>query len=524
MAKYSIILLLSVFSLVKLEQSKKNVLLLIADDLRAQLGTYVKTPNIDALASKSLVFERAYCQVSICSPSRASFLTGRRPDTNHVWRVSPDEYWRTVTNATTIPQYFKENGYISAGMGKVFHPGMASGNDDSKYSWSVPYFHATDDVRSSDSWHCFDNVSDSALQDGKIADNAIKTLQQFKQNGGSDQPFFLAVGFHKPHLPFFAPSTYCGMYSDTKLPINPNAPANMPPIAWSTSQELMSYSDMNKYNLPECLSNATAAMSGKECMVSENDTMLLRQAYYTAISYMDSQVGRVINELSNQGLDSNTVIVFMGDHGWKLGEYNMWTKETNLEADTKVPFMLSVPGITDKAKGMRTEALVELIDLFPTLAEVAGLTVPPLCPEDSHNLLACVEGSSLAPLLQDPSQEWKKGAFSQFPRPFTGLSSIPGKPPFNNRQDRGESVMGYAIRVDQYRFVEWYQFDRDNGTPDWNNVWGTELYNHTHPVFFFNEENTNLVNDPTMQANVTQFRAMLQAGWRGVLQKQLKSF
>lgn len=166
------------------QQKLKNVLFFAVDDLRPELGTYgidfVKSPNIDKLASRSIVFERAYCQIAVCSPSRASLLTGRRPDSNHVWRIASDEYWRPITNATTIPQYFKENGYVSAGMGKIFHPGGPSGDDDKDYSWSLPYFHAPGDNANHTSWHSFD-TDETNLQDGKIADNAISTLKEIKQ-------------------------------------------------------------------------------------------------------------------------------------------------------------------------------------------------------------------------------------------------------------------------------------------------------------------------------------------------------
>ena len=155
-------------------------------------------------SSQSMVFERAYCQVAVCSPSRTSLLTSRRPDTNHVWEISPDEYWRTFTNATTIPQYFKERGYVSAGMGKIFHPGKPNGNDDKKYSWTLPYFHGANKVSIDHvAWHSFENTPDNMLRDGQIADKAVTTLQEIKQNRskGDNTPFFVAVGFHKPHLP-----------------------------------------------------------------------------------------------------------------------------------------------------------------------------------------------------------------------------------------------------------------------------------------------------------------------------------
>jgi len=220
--------------------------------------TEVKSPNIDSLATKSLLFERAYCQVAVCSPSRTSLLTGRRADTNHVWVISDNEYWRKFTNATTIPQYFKENGYISIGMGKIFHPGAANGQDDIKYSWSLPYFHGGNKVPpNNNSWHSYENVSDNTLRDGQIADNAVAILQQIKQNRtkGDKSPFFVATGFHKPHLPFFAPSKYYDMYppvDDIKPPANPNCPKDMPPIAFIPSYGIRRWNDTQKYNLSEC--------------------------------------------------------------------------------------------------------------------------------------------------------------------------------------------------------------------------------------------------------------------------------
>ena len=252
-------------------------------------------------------------------------------------------------------------------------------------------------------------------------------------------------------------------------------------------------------------------MAGESCRVSDSDSKLLRRGYHAAQSYTDAQIGRLLAELDNQGLADNTIIVLWADHGWKLGEHNMWTKHTNFEDDTHVPFILSVPGVTDS--GMRTDALVELIDIFPTLTELAGLDSPPLCPEDNKDLLACVEGFSLVPLLKNPKQEWKRAAFSQYPRPTGGLSSIPGRPPFSN----SEAVMGYAMRTDTYRFVKWYGFDHVTAKANFSDKWGTELYNHTMPVKFFNDENENLASDEKFADKVEEFRKMLQAGWRAVM-------
>ena len=510
----------------------KNVLFIAVDDLRPELGVYgyshIHSPNIDELASKSMVFERAYCQVGVCSPSRASLLTGRRPDTNHVWRIANDEYWRMYTNATTIPQYFKDNGYISIGMGKIFHPGPPSGNDDVAYSWSpegLPYYHSPLQIKYGDndtsSWWSFDGFTDSQLPDGQIADRAIEILKDLKQNKSNDdnRPFFLAVGFHKPHLPFYAPTSYFDMYPpvpDIKLAENPNVPEGMPPIAYSNwlGERFKDLKSIFNDTLKDCLSNAGDAIHSKKCSIPDYKARELRRAYYSCISYTDAQLGRVLKELKSEGFADDTIIVLWADHGWQLGEHNEWAKFTNFEDAIHVPFMLTVPGITDK--GMRTKALVELIDIFPSLTELVGIETPPLCPEGKQNILACVEGSSVVPLLHTPDQEWKKAAFSQFPRPYSGLPHIPGHPPFDNNE-HGENVMGYTVRVDQYRFTEWYRFDRTTGKPDFNNVWGTELYNHTDTVIFFNDENVNLANKTEMKSVVEELRKILQAGWRAAV-------
>ncbi len=506
-------------SLAKCQQEKKDVLFFAVDDLRPELGAFgfdhIKSPHFDMLASKSMLFERAYCQVAVCSPSRASLLTGRRPDTNHVWRISNDEYWRDFTNATTIPQYFKENGYVSIGMGKIFHPGAPSGDDDIKYSWSLPYFHGNNTVTSKNSWYRWENITDSGLRDGQVADNAIKMIKQIKENRtkGDNTPFFMAVGFHKPHLPFFAPAKYYDMYppaDQIKPPPNPDGPKGAPAIAWTTSGELRHYADMAKYDKPECTSDYKACSTGESCRVSESDAKLLRRAYYSALSYTDAQLGKVLQELETEGLADNTIIVQWADHGWKLGEHNMWAKHTNFEDDTHVPFMLRVPGVTDS--GMRSKALVELVDIFPTLTELAGLPTPPVCPEGNKDLLACVEGTSVVPLLKIPDQQWKKAVLSQYARPAGGFHVLPGKPPFPNNTP--EAVMGYSMRVDQYRFIDWYTFNHTTATPDFDSIWDTELYDHSQPTVFFNDENTNMANDPDKQDLVKELRKTLQAGWK----------
>ena len=525
-------LTLIIFSFSYAYDTKKNILFIAIDDLRPQLGAYghseMKTPNIDNLAAKSILFERAYCQIALCSPSRASILTGRRPDTNHVWEIANDEYWRNVTNATTIPQYFKENGYLSIGMGKVFHPGIPSGNDDYKYAWSpegLPYYHSSlQEVFGpahfhNRSWESFENWSDEQLPDGDLANRALQMITQLKINKtkGEDRPFFLAVGFHKPHLPFLAPSKYFNLYpniNETNLPNNPNPPQLMPPIAWSTLQELYSFDDIKDIivDLKLCIDNIHQSMHSKSCRIPDDKARELRRAYYAAVSYTDAQVGKVIDALESHELASNTIIVLWGDHGWQLGEHNLWSKHTNFEDAVHVPLLVHVPGITDN--GVHTNALVELVDVFPSLAELAGIPAPPLCLGDKKNALTCVEGTSFVPLIKEPSKEWKKVAYSQYPRPYSGIRLIPGRPPFRN--EHGENVMGYTIRTDQYRFTEWYGFNHTTAKANWTDVWGTELYNHSSDgKKVFSDENYNYATNET--TIVKELRSMLQAGWEAYI-------
>ena len=281
---------------------KKNVLFLAIDDLRPELGAYgmdfVKSPNIDKLASQSIVFERAYCQVALCSPSRTSLLTGRRPDTNHVWLISGDEYWRHFTNATTIPQYFKNNGYISAGIGKIFHPGPPNGNDDIAYSWNVPYFHAPSDrPLNNNSWHSFDMVSN--LRDGQLANYAVSTLKEIKQNRtkGDNRPFFLAVGFHRPHLPWYCAKEYYDMYPPAEqiaLPKNLNVPKDYPPIARGVCGYIQTFNDTEQLfpNVTKCKTDVQASFYGEECRIPDNYTRVLRRGYYACMCQSNRCIGR----------------------------------------------------------------------------------------------------------------------------------------------------------------------------------------------------------------------------------------
>ncbi|KAK3098287.1 hypothetical protein FSP39_017975 [Pinctada imbricata] len=487
--------------LITLGNATKNVLFFASDDLRPELSSYlgpnfpspvhppIHSPNIDTLAAKSLLLKRAYCQQAVCSPSRTSLLTGRRPDTTHVYDLGT--YFRDVGgNFTTLPQYFKQNGYTTVGMGKIFHPGRASNNDD-PISWSEPYFHAPNLMawNTRESWKAVPESEwkEKPLPDAQIADHAIETLQRLAPaaKGSKQIPFFVAVGFHKPHLPFVFPDSMFEHYpkESIKLPDNPYAPVDMPAVAWLKYDELLRYEDIRTLNVTADI-NTT---------LPDDVVLNLRRAYYSAVSWTDLQVGRVLDELEKLGLANNTIVSFWGDHGWQLGEHGEWTKQTNFELGTHAPMMIHVPGLTDK--GISTTELTEYVDLFPTLVEAAGLEQLPICPKNSSGIALCREGTSLMPLIETPTEPIKKASFSQFPRP--SMFQI--------------EEMGYTMRTDRYRYTEWPKFiGSPDYKPDWLTLAGVELYDHqTDP-----EENINLANNPKYQTLRAQLSQQLRAGWR----------
>lgn len=471
---------------------KYNVLFIAVDDLRPQTGCYghpiMKTPNIDALARSGTLFNRAYCQQAVCSPSRTSLLTGLRPDTTRIYDLQT-HFRKTIPNVITLPQYFKLHGYHTQAFSKIYHGGL-----DDPESWSVPHWapHASayakpetlealriekerlrsqgvevggQEVLEKDpktglalrirqgrrvqgpSWEDPD-VPDNALADGMTADKAIETLRQVK-----DKRFFLAVGFLKPHLPSVAPKKYFEMYdrSQIKLPDNPYPPIGVPELAMTNWGELRSYSDIPK----------TGPLSREQART-------LIHAYYAATSYVDAQIGRVLDELDRLGLREKTVVVLWGDHGWHLGEHGLWCKHTNFEEATRSLLIMRIPG--QKNPGSKTDALVEFVDIYPTLCEACGLPVP-----------AGLEGTSFMPVIEKPDRPWKKAAFSQYPR---------GK------------VMGYSIRTERYRYTEWIE----PGKPPV----GVELYDHEK----YPGENVNLAGRSDYAHVVRELSEMLHKGWR----------
>ena len=457
-----------------------NVLFIAVDDLRPELGCYgrkhVKSPNIDRLAQSGVLFSRAYCQQAVCGASRTSLLTGMRPDSTRVWGNSV-HFRKTVPDVVALPEHFKNHGYHVVGMGKIYH-----GSLNDPQSWSVP-------------WHAFPgmvwlrpenqaqisrsraeaqkrglkgeavgraargpateaaDVADDAYPEGQVADMAIDTLRKIK-----DRQFFLAVGFFRPHLPFNCPQRYWDLYDHAEigLPENGSPPQGAPQYALTTWGEMRSY-----YGIPP------------QGPVTDEQARRLIHGYYACVSYTDAQIGRVVDELDRLGLRDKTIFILWGDHGWKLGEYGAWCKHTNFELDTRVPMILSAPGA--RRGGRSCDALVEFVDIYPTLCELAGLPLP------GH-----LEGTSFAPLVENPRRPWKSAAFSQYPR---------------------SGVMGYSMRTDRYRLTLWVQ--REN--PD--EVAAVELYDHDRDP----GENVNVADDPANAALVEQLTTQLRAGWREAL-------
>ncbi len=465
---------------------RRNVLFLAVDDLRPQLGCYgmqqVRSPNIDALAASGTRFDRAYCQQAICAPSRASLLTGLRPDSTGIYGLRTPVR-KALPKVLTLPQRFREAGYTTVSLGKIYHH-----RTDDKPGWSRP------PIRGSGEWKgrgyldpaslaamadadaakrkekarrpnrrvklgigpAFEgaDVPDEAYPDGVNTAKAVEALRGFATSG---EPFFLAMGYFKPHLPFNAPKKYWDLYpaEGITLPANDTPPKGAPSLATTNWGELRQYT-----NIPR---------SGP---CDEALSRELIRGYCACVTYIDTLIGRLLGELKRLGLAGNTVIVLWGDHGWKLGEYGDWSKHTNFELDTHVPLMLAGPELP---AGRATDALVEFVDVYPTLCELCGLDVPAHC-----------EGTSLVPLLTDAKRPWKSAAFSQYPR---------GR------------VMGYSMRTDRYRYTRW----EDRRT---KKVAAVELYDHQADP----GETRNLAANADKKL-LARLDAQLDAGWKAAKPK-----
>lgn len=500
---------------------RPNFLFLVVDDMRPELGCYgashMHTPNIDRLSKSSgaVLFERAYVQQAICGPTRTSFLTGRRPDTTKTWDL--DKYWRTVGgNFTTLPQMLKEAGWYTIGAGKVFHPSgdaRAVGHlDDVPYSWSGPYYHASDGGLtnlSSCAWEVPEDIAiDTDLQDGKLATWGVKTIQQLSQRS---DPWFMALGFHRPHLPWTAPSKYFSYYD-----VNQTLAENRThPKDWGPAQTYA----WDPQSGPRHCAPVKAMKLSKMSLLPDSVARMFRRAYFASVSFTDSNIGRVLDELDRTGMNKSTIVVLLGDHGWQLGDLGEFGKKTNFEKATRTPLIIRDPRTPKKP--MKSRALVELVDLMSTIADLAGISSLPICPVDSHNVKLCTEGTSLLPLLTHSKQDLKKAVFMQYAACMHDepASSCPDGKAWHDRcQNTDEpKVMGYVIRTSQYRYVEWVKFNKTGfpPTPLWNEILGRELYDHGSDMTDTNAaEAVNLANTESAKDIVKKLSIQLHAGWR----------
>ncbi len=438
---------------------KLNVLFIAIDDLRPELGCYgdaqIQSPHIDKLAAAGTLFERAYCQVPVCGASRASVLTGLRPTATrflnyHTWAQED------APGAMTLPEEFRKNGYHCISNGKVFHHQFDTGDR----SWSEPSWRpflserVPLDPESATMIRPQNNrgpvleaaeVTDHAYPDGQVADKTIEDLKRMKESG---QPFFIACGFRKPHLPFYAPKKYWDLYDPEKIEPADNRyrPKNAPE-ALTGSTEIHKYHKRNmEYNSEEWHRNC-------------------RHGYYACVSYVDAQVGRVMQALEDLGLRDNTIVLLWGDHGWHLGEHTFWSKHNLMHLSTHSPLVVAGPGVN---AGQRSERLVEFVDIYPTLCEMAGIT-----PSNSG-----LQGTSFTPLLNNPDRPWKKAAFVHY-HPGEG---------------------GVTVVTHRYSYTEF-----DNGEK--------MLYDLQKDP----DENINIADDPDQMMTVLQLSQMLKNGWKSVL-------
>jgi arylsulfatase A-like enzyme len=480
--------------------AQPNILFLCMDDLKPELGCYgsehVKTPNIDRLAESGMLFTHHYVQQAICAASRVSMFSGLRPDTTKIWDLNHTA--REENPAVfTMQEYFKQHGYASIGAGKVMH---GFKNDDPQ-SWTVPFRQDADlpyakgygvpadeqyqaanihdafqrlektgikGYKPRKDWlseqgarpatECLD-VPDDAYADGGIASYGVHLLEDFAK---SREPFFLTLGFHKPHLPFVAPKKYWDLYNNDEIELAAfrEHAKDSPDYAYHTWGELRNYCDMPA-----------------EGDLTDDQQRRLIHAYYACVSYIDAQVGKVLATLKETGLDKNTIVVLWGDHGWHLGDHGLWCKHSNFEQATHSPLIISAgQGAGSWGNGKRSSSSVESVDIFPTLCELAGLPIP-----------ESLQGDSLVPILKNPAAKGKDFSMSQYPR-------------------QGDRLMGYALRTGRYRMVTWMKGDiKTTGKFDRSQIVSTELYDYqTDPL-----EKISQASNPEYKSVVKDLEARL---------------
>lgn len=444
---------------------RMNVLFVVVDDLNTALGCYgrpVRTPWIDRLAARGVTFDRAYCQYPLCQPSRASFLSGLRPETTRVWNLqTPTRQY--VGDHVFLPEYFRKQGWYTAMVGKVYHTGDCCEDPRSwdeehrEFGKKPPQSEIIELVKAEGPrGHTFEwatlKTPDERTPDGIVARRAVEIMEKVRR---MNRPFFLGVGFRRPHAPYAAPAKYFDWYPLDRIALPPP-----PPKGYRV--------------LPAALNHEPPPEPLSELQVRE-----FLAAYYASTSFMDAQFGVLIEAMDRMGLWDETVVIFTSDNGYHLGDHGgLWHKNTLFEESARVPLIVWAPG--RRGMGSRCARLVELVDLYPTLAELCGLPAPDR-----------LEGTSLAPLLEDPSRPWKKGAFT-----------MQGRGKERTEAARDIVFTGHSVRTERWRYTEW-----DEGRQ------GIELYDHASDP----SELRNLAGSSGHRIIERELRALLRGGWRAAL-------
>lgn len=511
--KFSILLLWvlllfsSCYEKVEIPQ-KPNVLFISIDDLRPALGVYgdsiAYTPNIDQFASEGTTFMQAFCQSAVCAPSRASLMTGLRPDSTRVWHLG-DQFRQINPNTVTMPQYFSKFGYHTVNIGKIFHNYMPD-----SVSWDEPdlrperykqedwlgrdgeTFYISErinasqvikrdsllklqPVRYADGWNTGPaweaaDVHDTMYYDGAQNELAKKTLTRL---ASSDQPFYFGLGYFRPHLPFAVPKKYWDLYDKNEMPLaeNPEIPEGAPIFTMNSMYELRHYDGFQHIGHPT-----------SKFRMDEDTVRTLRQGYYASVSYIDALLGDLFSHMKKLGIYDNTIIVIWGDHGWKLGDHNSWGKMTNYNIDLRVPIVIRAP--KQQERGVKVNGMVELVDLFPSLCDLAGI-------EKADYF----QGDSFVPLMEDANRKWKEAVFSQFHRrPRVSAD--------------GKRYMGYSMNTADYHFIEWYAWDHLTGTRGAFKT--SELYDRKNDPY----ERINIANNENMKEIISSLSNQLNKGWK----------
>lgn len=465
------------------ENKQINVLFISVDDLKPLAGTFgntlAVTPGIDRLAKEGVVFQNAYCQQAVSGPSRASLMTGLYPDKTRVWDLKT-QLRQVNPNVVTLPQYFKTQGYETAALGKIFGKGNVGAGHDVA-SWTIKYrdpvcdvyaIHKTLNERGKGPSVESADVSDDTYHDGKMTSMAIKLLDSLSTG---EKPFFLSVGFLKPHLPFVAPKKYWDMYerNNFKTASFQKKATNGTDLAYHNSEELKGYTDIPDFH---------SFSDHDSDYLSEAKQKELIHGYYATMSYVDYQISRLLDELKRLKINEKTIVILLSDHGWHLGDHGLWNKHSNFEQATRVPLIISAPG---RNKGIIPITFAELTDIFPTLCELANLSLP-------ENL----DGVSLVKSIDSPETEIREYAFSQYPR--------------------GNDIMGYSIRTKRFRYTIWMKKEFTENIPyESSSVVAREMYDYDNDPL----ETINIVDDPLYRTDMEKLEKL----FAGCMQKQFEA-